>query len=130
MTSDITVALISALGGVLAATAPLLVSEWLLKKKRYATDAKSPGEMWKGHALVDVRHLRILRALAGEDAGRGLHTYKHNSFYRPALDQLEKTGWIRQVGDEYHLTDRSVEFTREYLKWLQRRWKPESGPTA
>lgn len=124
MPSEIWAALIGAFGGVLAALLPILFARVRVSRERFPTDQESPGVQWEGPELVDIRQLRILRALAGENHGRGLNTYKNNDFYRPALDQLEAMGWVQNIGGDYHLTRKSLQYTRRYIKWLYYSWAP------
>ena len=120
MTSDILSALIGAAGGVIAAMIPHVIDQIRLWKARYATK-------WEGEELVDIRHLRILRALAGEHNGRELHVFRNNDFYRPALEHLEKIGWVESIDNKFRLTSKSLPYTRRYLKWLHSKWVRDAG---
>jgi hypothetical protein len=72
---------------------------------------------------VDVRELRIFRALFGERKGRFLESFK-NRYYGPALEALLEKGWVKQVGKRYCMTPKGGEFCRAYLTELLSDWKP------
>lgn len=73
--------------------------------------------------LVDIRELRVLRALYGESKGRILEGYTV-PYYKPYLDATVSKGWVKHQNGRYHLTHRGTEVCRTYLRQLMDRWKP------
>src|SRR5262245_36438534 len=71
---------------------------------------------------IDLRELRILRALYGEPEGRRLEQYKIK-YDRGPLDATVKKGWVRLVAGNYYLTAKGAEFCRGYLGQLAD-WQP------
>jgi hypothetical protein len=65
-------------------------------------------------AVVDPRELRILRALIGEDEGRGIYSYQ-TSYYLPALEALLKKGLIAKRGNKFFLTQSGVSAAAEHV---------------
>lgn len=72
---------------------------------------------------VDVRELRMLRSLFGEQKGRRLGSFK-DKYYRPSLDATIDKGWVKHVGSRYVITSKGCDFCRAYLKQLISDWKP------
>jgi hypothetical protein len=79
-------------------------------------------------ALVDNRELRILRALIGEDEGRGMYSYNNNAYYRPALESLLGKGLIEKRDGKFFLSDSGHKVVAEYLKPILA--NPESTKVA
>jgi hypothetical protein len=112
MSEQIFVAIIAAVGGVIAASIPKLL-DWA-SQSNFPTTGET----------LEIRKLRLLRALVGEDEGRDLNIYLQSDFYRPALENLETDGFVKSIGKTYHLTEKGNEYTRGYLKRLSSSWKP------
>jgi hypothetical protein len=72
--------------------------------------------------LVDIRELRILRALFGEPNGSLLDGYL-SQYYRSSLQAALKKGWIKQIEKRYYMTSEGVRVCREYLRELAD-WQP------
>src|SRR4051812_6655483 len=64
---------------------------------------------------VDIRELRILRALYGEPSGRLLEAYK-TPYYRPAIQAVLRKRWANKIEDRYHMTKKGTDFCTAYLK--------------
>jgi hypothetical protein len=73
--------------------------------------------------LIEIRELRILRALFGEPKGRILEGYKV-VYYRAALDAVVKKGWVKKIEGRFYMTGRGAEFCRTYLKQVLDTWQP------
>jgi hypothetical protein len=71
---------------------------------------------------VDVRELRVIRALFGEPRGRYLETYKVKR-YGAALNAVLKKGWVRRVDKRYYMTSKGAEFCRAYLREQMDVWQ-------
>jgi hypothetical protein len=83
MSEQIVVAVIGAMGGVVAASVPQIVAWYQTSRSNFPTiEGKKGG--WSGGDLFDIRELRLLRALVGEDQGRDLRVYVKSDYYRPA----------------------------------------------
>jgi len=78
---------------------------------------------------VDIRELRILRALFGEPKGRFLEAYK-DKYYRPALEATITKGWVKQIEGRYYMTSKGAEFCRAYLKQVLGAWQPTAQVLA
>jgi hypothetical protein len=66
---------------------------------------------------VDVRELRILRALFSEPKGRYLQSFKE-PYYRPSLEATIDKGWVKVAGRRYYMTPKGEEFCCTYLEQL------------
>ncbi|HEY7326986.1 MAG TPA: hypothetical protein VH592_05075 [Gemmataceae bacterium] len=72
---------------------------------------------------VDLRELRIVRALFGEPKGRFLGSFKA-PYYRPSLEATIDKDWIKPVGRRFYLTPKGEEFCRSYLEQLLHEHQP------
>jgi hypothetical protein len=72
--------------------------------------------------LVDIRELRILRALFGEPNGRLLDGYL-TQYYKASLQAALEKGWIKQIEKRYYMTYEGARVCREYLRELAG-WQP------
>jgi hypothetical protein len=114
MSDQVFVAIIGAVGGVVAASIPKLLDWYQTSQSNFPTLGET----------LEIRKLRLLRALVGEDEGRDLNIYLQSDFYRPALESLKTDGFVKSIGKTYHLTEKGNEYTRGYLKRLSSSWKP------
>lgn len=73
---------------------------------------------------IDIRELRILRALFGESKGRILEAYQ-DGYYGPSLQALVKRELVKKIKNRYCMTPKGAEFCRAYLKELFESWRPE-----
>lgn len=125
MSEMVLVAVIGAAGTIVGAVTTLLVASIQAAQKASQAaeaDATDRSPIILGHAL-DIRELRILRALFGEPNGRLLEAYK-DSYYRPALNAVTKKGWVKQIQGRVYMTTEGAEFCRAYLKQEISAWKP------
>jgi hypothetical protein len=123
MSEQIVVAVIGAMGGVVAASVPQIFAWYQTSRSNFPTvEGKKGG--WTGGDLFEIRELRLLRALVGEDQGRDLKVYVKSDYYRPALENLQDKGLVKSTNGTYHLTNKGNTYTRSYLKWLSSSWKP------
>lgn len=106
---------------------PSQVERIIDEGKKQDTPADIVARQILTQALVDNRELRILRALIGEDEGRGMHSYQ-NSYYQPALESLLGKGLIEKRDRKFFLTDSGHRVVVEYLKPILAR--PERTKTA
>ena len=117
------VAAIGAAGTVVGAVATVLVARMQAAAKNSAKEEDLPATSpVLGHA-VDIRELRILRALFGEQKGRILESYKVK-YYLPALEAVAKKKLVAVVDGRYHLTSKGADFCRAYFKELLVGWQP------
>ena len=125
MSDAVLVAIIGVTGTVIGSVVTLLVAA--MQARRSAQPATPPGQLVDptpvlGEA-VDLRELRILRALYGEPGGRAMGGYK-NAYYRPSLDATVQKGWVRKAGGNYYLTSKGADFFWAYVKQTREGWKP------
>lgn len=119
MSEQVFVAIIAAVGGVVAASIPKLIDWYQASQSNFPTTGET----------LEIRKLRLLRALVGEDEGRKLNIYLQSDYYRPALESLKRDdGFVKSIGETYHLTEKGNEYTRGYLKRLSSYWKPGKNP--
>jgi hypothetical protein len=117
--------LIGLAGLVLGVAAMILISRRPAPEKKYESRQTEKAETLSVRGEdVDVRELRILRALFGESRGRRLTSFK-DRYYRPSLEATIHKGWVKQVGSRYVMTYKGGEFCRTYLTQLFSEWKPE-----
>jgi coproporphyrinogen III oxidase-like Fe-S oxidoreductase len=126
MGSDaVLVALIGLAGIVIGVIAMILIS------RRQATRKPDPSKQTEKTEIetisilgedVDIRELRILRALFGEPKGRRLGSFK-DMYYRPSLDATIEKGWVKQAGSRYVMTPKGGNFCRTYLQQVLNEWK-------
>jgi hypothetical protein len=114
------IAVIGTAGTVVGAVATALIS----RAKSARPTPTEPAETTPvlGEA-VDIRELRILRALFGEPKGRLLEAYK-DKYYRSSLEAVVQKGWVKQIEGRYYMTQKGAEFCRVYLKQLLGSWQP------
>jgi hypothetical protein len=127
MTDTVSTALIGAVSAIVGSACTVLTARVQAKQnakqasEAEATDNAKPSLVLG--ELIDIRELRILRALYGEPSGRILQAYRAE-YYRPALETAVKKGWIEEVhGGKLRMTPNGVSVCREYLKQLET-WKP------
>jgi hypothetical protein len=131
MSDTVVVALIGVAGTVVGSGATILVA--LLQSRKRHDPPVPPGKVVDptpvlGEA-VDIRELRILRALYGEPRGRPLDAYK-DAYYRRSLEATLKKGWVRLEARRYHLTDKGADFCWAYVKQLHQDWRPVPAQRA
>ena len=131
MLSDaVIVAAIGAAGTIVGAVATIIVARIQASAK-----ARHPGQSEKAETVpvlgeaIDIRELRILRALFGEPDGRFLAAYRDKS-YRPALDATVKKGWVKRIEGRYYMTAKGAAFCRPYLQQLLEGWQPAAKMLA
>ncbi|UIE37330.1 hypothetical protein [Leptodesmis sichuanensis] len=96
MSEQIVVAVIGAMGGVVAASVPQIFAWYQISRSNFPTvEGKKGG--WSGGDLFEIRELRLLRALVGEDQGRDLQVYVRSGYYRPALENLQGKGLVKSM---------------------------------
>jgi hypothetical protein len=86
---------------------------------------------------IDIRELRILRALFGETKGRLLEAYQ-DGYYGPSLQALVKRGLVKRIEKRlakrieirYYMTLKGKDFCRAYLKELFETWQPDAQVLA
>jgi hypothetical protein len=123
MSDSVLVALIGVGGTIVGAVATILVAR--MQAAGRSVERASPNEeneLVLGEH-VDIRQLRILRALFGERRGRYLEAY-HDDYYRPALEATIRNGWVMRIDRRYHMTPKGLEFCRAYLQQLLIAWQP------
>lgn len=125
MSDGVLAAAIGTMGTIAGAIATIVVARVHASAKAQQSekaDDSPPTSPVLGHA-VDIRELRILRALFGEPGGRFLEAYK-DPYYRRSLDATVKKKLVAVVGGRYYLTAKGAEFCRAYLKELLGTWQP------
>lgn len=123
MSDPVLVALSGVAGTAVGAVATVLVARIQAAQKAGHPPSSEKAEMTPVLGeVVDIRELRILRALFGEPKGRILGAYQ-DVFYRPSLATVTKKGWVKRVEKRYYLTDKGAEFCRAYLKELFGTWQ-------
>jgi len=124
MSDAVWVAIIGVAGTVVGAVATVLVARIQAAQKAASTAASEKAEIIAvlGQS-VDIRELRILRALFGEPKGRILQAY-HDSYYGPPLRAVIKKQWVKRIEDRYYMTPKGAEFCRAYLNELFATWQP------
>lgn len=122
MTDAVTQAAIGLLGTAIGAVATILVARI---QRPAPPPPPEPAETTPvlGEA-VDVRELRILRALFGEPQGRLLAAYK-DKYYGPSLEAAIQKGWVKKIEGRYYMTPKGAHFCQAYLKQLFGVWQPE-----
>jgi hypothetical protein len=124
MSDAVLVAMIAVAGSVVGAVATVLVA-----RIQAAQKAAHPPPSEKAETTpvlgesVDIRELRILRALFGEPKGRILEAY-HGGYYGPSLEAVIEKGWVKRIEKRYYMTPKGAEFCRAYLKELFGAWQP------
>ena len=86
---------------------------------------------------IDIRELRILRALFGETTGRRLEAYQ-DGYYGPSLQALVKRGLVKRIEKRlakrieirYYMTLKGKDVCRVYLKELLETWQPDAQVLA
>jgi hypothetical protein len=91
------------------------------KARADAAEAAKYGTMILGD-LVDIRELRILRALYGEPKGRILEAYR-DDYYASSLKAVVNKRWVSQIDKKFHMTPTGADICRTYLDQLKS-WKP------
>lgn len=126
MSNDILVALIGVTGTIIGALGAVVAARiqsarQLAAEKGTETADSTPvlGES------VDIRELRVLRALFGEKKGRVLTAYQ-DSYYGPSLRAMIKKGWVKRIENRYYMTPKGAYFCAAYLKELLGQWQPTS----
>jgi hypothetical protein len=124
MSDGVLVALIGVGGTIVGAVATILVARIQASRGGNALPPAEGAETAPvlGHA-IDIRELRILRALFGEPKGRVLEAYQ-DSYYGPSLAAVIKKGWVKRIEKRYYMTTKGAEFCRAYLKELFSSWQP------
>jgi hypothetical protein len=126
MSDPVMVALIGVAGTVVGAVATVLVARIQAAQKAAHAPAPEPAETTPvlGEA-VDIRELRILRALFGEPKGRILEGYQA-IYYVAALKAVMRKGWVKRIETRHYMTQKGAEFCRAYLKELFATWEPSA----
>lgn len=124
MSDSVMIALIGATGTIAGVVGTILVASIQTRKAHPSVPAGQQLDPTPvlGKA-VDIRELRILRALYGEPKGRLLDGYK-DAYYRPSLDATVKKGWVRVAAGKYYLTAEGASFCWAYVKQLHETWTP------
>jgi hypothetical protein len=118
------VALIAAAGTIVGAVATIIVARIQARSK--AGQSGPPEQAASIPVLgeaIDIRELRILRALFGEPEGRFLEGYKEK-YYRPSLEATIRKGWVKRIEGRYYMTTKGADLCRAYLRQLLEGWRP------
>jgi hypothetical protein len=124
MSDTVLVALIGVSGTVVGAVATILVAR--IQAAHKAAPPPSPGKPDTIPVLgqsIDIRELRILRALFGEPKGRILEAYQ-DGYYGPSLQAVVKRGLVKRIEKRYYMTPIGADFCRAYLKEVFETWRP------
>jgi hypothetical protein len=130
MSDAVLVAMIGVAGTLVGALATVLAAR--IQAAHKAAQVPPSGKAETSPVLgesVDIRELRILRALFGEPKGRALESYK-NGYYRPSLEAVVNKGWARRIEQRYYMTPKGADFCRAYLKELLGAWQPAAQVLA
>ena len=130
MSDPVLVALIGVGGTVVGAVAMVIVAR--IQAAHKATPPPLSEEAKTFPVLgqsIDIRELRILRALFGESKGRLLEAYQ-DGYYGPSLQALVKRGLVKRIEKRYYMTPKGKDFCRAYLKELFETWQPEAQMLA
>jgi hypothetical protein len=125
MSDTVLTAIIGVAASVVGAVATIVVAR--IQTAQKAAHAIS-GSGQKGAPIplvtrtVDIRELRILRALLGEPKGRILEGYQ-SAYYAPALSAVVRKGWVKRIEGRYYMSHKGAEVCREYLHELDS-WQP------
>src|SRR5947209_2246254 len=115
MPESVLLALVGVGGTVVGAVATALVAKIIASSKHRPDQPDQPDQpetrLVAGKA-VNVRELRILRALFGEPKGRWLEAYK--DAYRLPLEAAVNKGWAQAAQGRYYLTPVGEDFCRVY----------------
>ncbi len=122
MSDAVWVALIGVAGTIIGALATVVVARIQALRKTDAHEDSQEPALVLGE-LVDIRELRVLRALFGERKGRILEGYKA-AYYRAALEAVVRKGWAKKIEGRFYMTPKGAEFCRAYLKQLLGGWQP------
>jgi hypothetical protein len=123
MTDTVWTALIGVGGSVVGSVATVLVARIQTAQKvaRGLAGDQAEAQVVFGK-VVDIRELRILRALFGEPNGRLLESYQA-IHYKAALKATLSKRWVKRIEGRYYLTPEGVRICREYLRELAG-WQP------
>jgi hypothetical protein len=133
MSDGVLAALIGLAGTVVGAVAAVLVARIQTGRPKNGDPPGGPGTTVVLGGVVDIRELRILRALFGEPKGRFLEAYSI-SYYGPSLEAVIKKGWVKRIKEKtkerFCLTQQGADFCRAYLKQLLGAWHPPGQALA
>jgi hypothetical protein len=126
MYNDILVAIIGVTGTVIGAVGAVVAARIQSARHVAAVNAAETAEPTPvlGES-VDIRELRILRALFGEKKGRVLAAYQ-DSYYGPSLRAMIKKGWVKRIENRFYMTPKGAQFCAAYLKELLGNWQATS----
>ena len=123
MSDTVLTAMIGVAGSVVGAVATVVVARIQTAQKAAHADVTEKAEPQQVFdKLVDIRELRILRALFGEPNGRLLDGY-FTQYYKASLQASLDKGWIKQIEKRYYMTYEGARVCREYLRELAG-WQP------
>jgi hypothetical protein len=123
MSDTVLTAMIGVAGSVVGAVATVIVARIQTAQKVAHAGVTERGELQQGLGrLVDIRELRILRALFGEPNGRILDGYL-TEYYRASLHAVLEKKWVKQIESRYYMTPEGMRICREYLRELAG-WQP------
>src|SRR3954469_9484645 len=111
MSDSVLTAIIGVAGIVIGTVGSILVAS-IQSKAKANNQVQHPSPVL-GH-LVDIRELRILRALYGEPNGRKLEGYR-DRYYLPSLQAMIDKRWVRENRKRYFLTPEGAKACRAYL---------------
>jgi hypothetical protein len=127
MSDAVWVAIIGVTGTLIGAVTTVLVARIQAshKAKALADAAANEGAQTTPvlGELIEIRELRIMRALFGEPKGRILEGYRV-SYYRASLEAVMKKGWVKQIEGRFYMTAKGAEFCRTYLQQVLDSWQP------
>ena len=123
MSDTVLVAVIGVGGTIVGSIATVLVARiQAAKPSTHTLTGKAETAPVLGES-VDIRELRILRALFGEPKGRILEGYR-DGYYAPSLEAVINKGWVKKIEKRYYMTPKGADFCRAYLKELFGMWQP------
>jgi hypothetical protein len=122
MSDAVLAALIGVGGTIVGAVATVLVARIQAAHKAAPSPEKAEIVPVLGKS-IDIRELRILRALFGESKGRILEAYQ-DGYYGPSLQALVERELVKKIEKRYYMTPKGAEFCRAYLKELFETWQP------
>lgn len=110
-------------GAIAGAVAAVIVARANARPKADPLPPEKPEALPVLGKAVDIRELRILRALFGEPRGRYLEAYQ-DQYYGPALKGMMNKGWVKKIDKRYIMTPEGAKFCHAYLKQTSETWQP------
>ena len=125
MSDTVLTAMIGVAGSAVGAVATIVVARiQTAQKDARAALADDAGTKQVLGKVVDIRELRILRALFGEPKGRLLEGYL-SKYYQSSRQAALDKGWMKQIEGRYYMTRAGAAVCRDYLQELAG-WQPDA----